>query len=64
MPTSIRGVCFMSNMYTIRALKVSHGVYNDSGGGQFDGSEQGYENPPVPSQLVGLSQIPPYLSPE
>ena len=41
----------------------THGVYCSSKGGEIDGLNQGYKNPPVTKRLVGESHIPPGLSP-
>ena len=38
-------------------------VHQCSKGGETNGSEQGYKDPPVPRRLVGQGQVPPYLSP-
>ena len=47
-----------------RSVHSTHGVHCSSRGVKTDGHTQGYNNPPVPSRLVGESQIPPGLSPE
>ena len=48
---------------TIRPLHSPHGVYSSGQRGQVSCITKGYKNPSVPRRLVGLSQIPPNLSP-
>ena len=45
------------------SVHSTHGVHCVSKGGESDSHTQGYKNPLVPRQLVGESQVPPYLSP-
>ena len=47
-----------------RSVHSTQGVHCSSKGVETDGHTQRYKNPPVPSRLVGESQIPPGLSPE
>ena len=47
---------------TIWSAHSTHGIHSGSQRGNIDGLTQGYKNPPVPSQLATLSQIPPNLS--
>ena len=47
----------------IRFVHSTHGVHCDTKGGKTDGHTQGFKNPPVSRRLVGVSQIPPGLSP-
>ena len=48
---------------TIWSVHRIHGVHSSGQRGQIDGFTEGYKDPPVPRQLVGQSQVPPYLSP-
>ena len=48
---------------SVRSVDSPHGVYCCSKGGKTDGHPQRYKDPPVPRRLVGVSQIPPGLSP-
>ena len=52
--------------YQFKALPFvysTRGVHFSDQRGQTDGFTEGYKDPPVPRQLVGLAQIPPNLSP-
>ena len=55
--------CPGQNVSVQSTVPISHGVYDDSKGGEADGHTQGYKDPPVPRQLVGEFQVPPNLSP-
>ena len=47
----------------IWSVHSTHGVHCGSKGGEIDVHTQGYKDPPIPSRLVGESQVPPSLSP-
>ena len=48
---------------TLWPVHSTNGVHSGGQRSKTDGSTEGYKDPPVRRQLVGESQVPPYLSP-